>query len=333
MNLPALDYQATKTKAPGKLPTGLDRCAHEILGRYHRRQFVGRRWQAQSEWIFEQSLQHQALSDHDLKGRLRDMRALYRRQGKAHEHRLPEALALIAEAAARSLGMRPYAVQILGAIIIHNGYLAEMATGEGKSLTACLAAIIAGWTGKPCHVITTNDYLASRDAEEFAPLYKFCAVSPGRVTSGMTPAERKENYRKGVVYTSSKELLADFLRDRLSLGNLHQSSRRQIFLKRHPYDRSYDKMIMRGIDTAIVDEADSVLIDEAVTPLIISQAHENKLLSDACQAATRIASDLEPEIVGGARANKGHIGFTCQGAQWRSGRAEEDVGLVRACAF
>ena len=285
MNLPSRDYQATKTITPGKLPSGLDRCAHEILGRYRRRQLIGRRWLTQSKRVFEQSLQHQALSEDDLKRRLCDMRALYRRQGKAHEYRLPEALALIAEAAARSIGMRPYAVQILGAIIIHHGCLAEMATGEGKSLTACIAAIIAGWTGKPCHVITTNDYLATRDAEEFAPLYKFCAVSAGRVTSGMTPAERKENYRKGVVYTSSKELLADFLRDRLALGNLHQSSRRQIFLKRHPHNRSNGQMVMRGIDTAIVDEADSVLIDEAVTPLIISQAFENKPLTEACRAA------------------------------------------------
>ena len=296
MNLPALDYQATKTIAPGKSPTGLDRWAHEMMGRYRRRQFIGRRWLAQSERVFEQSLLHQALSDYDLKGRLCDMRVLFRRQGKAHEYRLPEALALIAEAAARLLGLRPYAVQILGAIIIHHGYLAEMATGEGKSLTACLAAIITGWTGKPCHVITTNDYLASRDAEEFAPLYKFCTVSAGRVTSSMTPAERKENYRKGVVYTSSKELLADFLRDRLALGNLHQSSRRQIFQKRHPHYRLNDKMVMRGIDTVIVDEADSVLIDEAVTPLIISQAYENKPLTEACRAAAGIADALAAGI-------------------------------------
>ena len=296
MNLPARDYQATKTIAPGELNKGLDRCAHEILGYYHRRKFIGRRWRVQSERIYEQSLQHQDLSEHELKGRLAGMRAVYRRRGKAHEHRFPEALALIAEAAARFLGMRPYAVQILGAIIIHHGYLAEMATGEGKSLTACLAAVIAGWTGKPCHVITTNDYLAARDAEEFAPLYTFCAISTGRIASGMTPAERKENYHKGVVYTASKELLADFLRDRLALGNLHQSARRLIRQKGNPHNRSNDNMVMRGIDTAIVDEADSVLIDEAVTPLIISQAYENKPLTEACQAATLIVRALAAEI-------------------------------------
>jgi preprotein translocase subunit SecA len=186
-------------------------------------------------------------------------------------------------------------MQILGAISIHHGYLAEMATGEGKSLTACLPAIIAAWSGKPCHIITANDYLAERDAEAFAPLYNYCALSTGWVGGDMTAAERKENYQKGVVYTTSKELLADFLRDRLALGNAHQSSRRQIRIKSNPHNLSYDKMVMRGIDTAIVDEADSVLIDEAVTPLIISQAHENKPLSEACQAATRIARVLAPE--------------------------------------
>ncbi len=296
MNLPAHDYQATRTIAPEKLPHGLDRWAHEIVGHYRRRTFIRSRWLVQSERIIERSMQHQSLSDQELKRRLSNMRAVYRRQRQGHEHRLPEALALIAEAAARSLEMRPYMVQILGAIIIHHGYLAEMATGEGKSLTACLAAVIAAWTAKPCHIITTNDYLASRDAEELAPLYQRCEISTGWIGSGMTPAERKANYQKGVVYTSSKELLADFLRDRLALGNVHQSSRRQIRIKRNPHDRSYHQRVMRGIDTAIVDEADSVLIDEAVTPLIISQAYENKPLTEACQAANHIAGALAAEI-------------------------------------
>ena len=296
MRLPAQDYYATRTITPEKFPTGLDLSAHKILGHLRRREGIRRRWQDSAEQILEQSLQHQRLSDQDLKGRLNDIRTEFRRQKKGHVRQLPDALALITEAAARSLGMRPFGVQILGALMIHHGYLAEMATGEGKSLTACLPAIIAGWSGKPCHIITANDYLAARDAQELAPLYESCDISTGWVGSRMTPAERKANYRKGVVYTTSKELLADFLRDRLALGNTHQSSRRLIRKKRNPDHRSYDKMVMRGIDTAIVDEADSVLIDEAVTPLIISQAHENKPLTEACQAATRIARDLDAEV-------------------------------------
>ena len=296
MRLPAKDYQATRTLTPGKLPKNLDFYAHRLVGQLRRRECIKRRWLVQSEQVLEQSLQYRGLSDRNLKGRLENLRAVFRRQGRGHAQRLPEALALIAEAAARSLGMRPYAVQILGAIMIHHGYLAEMATGEGKSLTACFPAIIAGWSGKPCHIITVNDYLASRDAEELAPLYNTCAIATGWVGSRMTPAERKENYRQGVVYTTSKELLADFLRDRLALGNTHQSSRREILKKCNPNGRFFDPMVMRGIDTAIVDEADSVLIDEAVTPLIISQAHENKPLAKACQAATHIACNLAADM-------------------------------------
>ena len=296
MRLPAQYYQATRTTAPGILPKGLDLSAHKILGHLRRRIGIKRRWMAQAEIILEQSLDDHRLSDPELKSRLSDLRTNFRRQRQGYEHHLPEAFALIVEAAHRFLGMRPYVVQILGAISIHHGYLAEMATGEGKSLTACLPAILAGWSGKPCHIITANDYLAERDAKELAPLYESCGISTGWVGDGMTAAERKENYRKGVVYTTSKELLADFLRDRLALGSVHQSSRRQIRIKHNPHDRSYEKMVTRGIDTAIVDEADSVLIDEAVTPLIISQAHENKPLSEACQAASRIANALTPEM-------------------------------------
>ena len=296
MRLPAQDYQTTRTATPGKLPRGLDLSAHKILGRLRRRECIRRRWMVESEQILEQSLQHRRLSDSDLKGRLDDSRVEFRRQKQGHEQRLPEALALIVEAASRCLGLRPFVVQILGAMSIHHGYLAEMATGEGKSLTACLPAVLAGWSGKPCHIVTANDYLAERDAEAFTPLYEYCGLSTGWVDGDMTPTERKENYQKGIVYTTSKELLADFLRDRLALGNAYQSSRRQIRIKRNPYDRSYDKMVMRGIDTAIVDEADSVLIDEAVTPLIISQAYENTSFSEACQTANQIARDLVPEM-------------------------------------
>ena len=295
MSLPAQDYQTTRTTTPGKIPKGLDFSVHKMLGHLRRRACIRRRWTVQSEIILEQSLKQRHLSDSELKARLQEIRMDFRRQKKGHGDRLPDALALIIEAAARFLGMRPFLVQILGAISIHHGYLAEMATGEGKSLTACLPAIVAGWSGKPCHIITANDYLAARDAEELAPLYKNCGISTGWVGSGMTAAERNEAYRKGVVYTTSKELLADFLRDRLALGNVHQSSRRQLRIKQNPHERAYNKLVTRGIDTAIVDEADSVLIDEAITPLIISQAHENKPLTEACQIASQIARELEPE--------------------------------------
>ena len=124
MRLPAQDYQTTRTATPGKLPRGLDLSAHKILGHFRRREGFRRRWLVESEQILEQSLHHQRLSDPDLKDRLNDIRPDFRRQKQGHGRRLPEVLALIVEAAARCLGMRPFVVQILGAISIHHGYLA-----------------------------------------------------------------------------------------------------------------------------------------------------------------------------------------------------------------
>jgi preprotein translocase subunit SecA len=175
---------------------------------------------------------------------------------------------------------------------MHQGYLAEMATGEGKSLTACFPAILAGWTGRPCHIITVNDYLAGRDADEMKPFYSFCEVSVGYISGEMEPVERRTNYKKGVVYTTSKEILADFLRDRLKIGLSHQPSRRLIRHMLQCRRGRHEGLVMRGLDTAIVDEADSVLIDEAVTPLIISHPQENDHLLEACRTACEIAESL-----------------------------------------
>jgi preprotein translocase subunit SecA len=140
--------------------------------------------------------------------------------------------------------------------------------------------------------VTVNDYLANRDAVEMRPFYAFCGVSVGCVQGGMAPEERRQNYEKGVVYTTLKELVADFLRDRLIIGGLHNASRRLLREMLQPGRRGPEGVVLRGLDTAIVDEADSVLIDEAVTPLIISRAQENKPLVEACQTAHEIASTL-----------------------------------------
>ena len=217
MILPASDHQSSKTLRPAKLHKGLDRFAHDLLGRAKRRGSIKQQWFELAQDIHDNSTIYRELTDKELRNQLNYFRLIFRRQKTGYDGQLPEALALIVEAADRSLGMRPFPVQILGAIMIYHGYLAEMATGEGKSLTACLPAILFAWTGKPCHVITANDYLASRDAEEMAPLYRFCHLTTGWVGGQMAPPERKENYLQGIVYTTSKELLADFLRDKLLL--------------------------------------------------------------------------------------------------------------------
>jgi preprotein translocase subunit SecA len=168
----------------------------------------------------------------------------------------------------------------MGALAAHEGHLVEMATGEGKTLTLCLAAILEGWTGRPCHVITANDYLAERDAREMRPLYERCGLRVGQVTAGMTQDERRQNYSSDVVYTTSKELLADFLRDRLAMGNCQEFSRR--WIRR-----------LRRSGSPIVDEADSVLVDEAATPLIIAEQRENHPLIESSIASVCVARDLE----------------------------------------
>jgi preprotein translocase subunit SecA len=292
--LPAKDYQRTHIVVPEKLHKGLDGVAHGLMGRYHRRPRIGRTLRNEAEQVSEMAHELRHLSDRKLRMSLQEMQTQFRRRKKGYEEILPDALAAIVEVAHRTLGLQPYPVQVMGAMALYQGNLVEMATGEGKSLTACLPAVLAAWTGRPCHIVTVNDYLADRDAVEMRPLYFFCGVSVECVTSEMDTRQRRENYEKGVVYTTSKELLADFLRDRLMLGALHHPSRRLLRLLLQPRSTNLRGLVMRGLDTAIVDEADSVLIDEAVTPLIISRAQENRPLVEACETAYKIAGFLEP---------------------------------------
>lgn len=245
-----------------------------------------------AEQIIDRSLQLCSVPEGKLREQLGKIQECFRRQSRGHEKHLPEALAIMTEISDRILGLRPYPVQIAGAMALFQGYIAEMATGEGKSLTACFPAVLAAWTGRPCHIITVNDYLSERDAHAFRPFYAFCGVSVGWVSSEMGSEERRTNYGKGVVYTTSKEILADFLRDRLKLGPYHQPSRRMIRYLLQPRSRAREGLVMRGLDTTIVDEADSVLIDEAVTPLIISHPQKNDDLLEACRIAHEIAETL-----------------------------------------
>ena len=206
-----------------------------------------------------------ALDDATLVARLQAAAAtaLQRR----HRAALHEALLLVAEAAARSLGMRPYPTQLFGAATLVRGRLAEMQTGEGKTLTAGLAACLVASAGVPVHVVTVNDYLAERDAENLAPLFGFAGLSVGVVIHGKTPEEKRAAYGCGIAYCTGKEMVFDYLRDRVAEGgraSVAQLRGRQLFgaLSTPP--------VLRGLHYAIVDEADSILIDEARTPLILA---------------------------------------------------------------
>lgn len=294
MILPTEDYRRTHIVTPEKLHGGLDGLLHRLAGGYRRRPTAGWSIKKEAEKIVEQAEGLRQVSDRRLRENLREKQVQFHRQAKGFETQLPEALAIMVEVADRTLGLRPYPVQVMGAMGLYKGFLTEMATGEGKSLTACLPAVLAAWTGRPCHFVTVNDYLANRDALEMRPFYTFCGVSTGFVLGQMEPKQRRENYRQGVVYTTLKELVADFLRDRLILRAFHHPSRRLLRQILQPELREIEGVVLKGLDTVIVDEADSVLIDEAVTPLIISQAQENRPLVEASITAYGMADSLEP---------------------------------------
>ncbi|UCD34975.1 MAG: prepilin peptidase [Nitrospiraceae bacterium] len=341
MILPDHDYRALHIAEPRKLHRGLDRIVHSSVGRCRGRSGVLRLMREEAIQIAESSLKYRHRADGKLRDLLADIRTCFRRRKRGYEDRIHEALALLTEVAERRLGLRPYSVQILGALALYRGYLAEMATGEGKSLTACLPAVLAGWTGRPCHIITANDYLAGRDAGSMDPFYSFCGISTGWVSSMMGADERRNNYKKGVVYTTSSEILADFLRDRLRLGGCDSPSRRLIRQMIQPCGSDAGGHVMRGIDTAIVDEADSVLIDEAVTPLIIARPQQNETMTEACRRAMDMTASLESRTDYCVEAKYREITLTDDGRRkvkalceslpglWRGGSRREEL-IVQA---
>lgn len=292
MITPTREYRGVEVRRPERIHAGLDAWVHGVAGRFVRGDIRLGGFLREAERIDRLCGEFSALSDRRLRERLEEYRGLFRRAESRSAARVGEALAAVREAAGRQTGLRPYPVQVAGSLALHAGCLAEMATGEGKTLTAACTAVLAGWTGRPCHIVTVNDYLARRDAEWFEPLYRFCGVEVGCVTADMDPPARRAGYARDVTYTTSKEVVADFLRDRLRLGLLQHPTRRLVRGLLRGTGPAAD-LVMRGLHTAIVDEADSVLIDEAVTPLIIAQPRDNRALREACEVACRLARELE----------------------------------------
>ena len=213
------------------------------------------------------------------------------RLGRDTVQTMDRALALAREAVFRAIALRPFHCQIMGASAMIQGLVAEMATGEGKTLTAAMAASIWAWLGKPVHIITVNDYLVDRDAHEMGPIYHLLGLKTGFVIHDTTPSERFDHYRRNVVYVTSKELVADFLRDQIMLGHLRTSTQTAVgMLLAGP--RS-GRLLVPGIWRVIVDEADSLLIDEGVTPLIISNNPDTEANAALYSAAGKLAEELE----------------------------------------
>ena len=191
----------------------------------------------------------ESMSDEELGGMTEYFRERHER-GEELDALLPEAFAAVREASGRTLGMRHFPVQLMGGVVLHRGMIAEMRTGEGKTLVAPLAAYLNAIAGKGVHVVTVNDYLAKRDSEWMGRVYGFLGMSVGCLQNDMDPGERRGEYLPDVTYGTNSEFGFDYLRDNM-VG-------------------SPDQRMQRGHSFAIVDEADSILIDEARTPLIIS---------------------------------------------------------------
>ena len=290
------EQRLCNVRQPPKITSGLDAMVDGFIGACRRRGGVLASLRADVEKIDAFGSQYAGLNDARLRERLAEFRETFRRQPRRAEAHVLEALAAIREASVRQTGLRPFPVQLMGALALHRGYLAEMATGEGKTLTAGLAAVLAGWTGRPCHLVTVNDYLAQRDAEWLRSFYEYCDLRVGFVTGEMPRAERARGHAADVTYTTSKELAADFLRDRLCLGELQHAGRRMIRAVWKANDPTRNDAVMRGLHTAIVDEADSVLIDEAVTPLIIAGSEGNERGDGVYHTAWSIASRFLPGV-------------------------------------
>ena len=193
--------------------------------------------------------EYAALSDQELKNKTREFKDRYQK-GESLDDLLPEAFAACREAAWRVLGMKPYRVQIIGGIVLHQGRIAEMKTGEGKTLVATMPAYLNALTGRGVHIVTVNDYLAKRDSDWMGKVYRFMGLTCGTILHDMSSQERREAYACDITYGTNNELGFDYLRDNMAI-----------------YKRD---MVQRGHVFAIVDEVDSILIDEARTPLIIS---------------------------------------------------------------
>lgn len=274
-------------------PRGLDALVDGVAGRWRRRAGQIDRLRTEAEEVERLAAKWSRLSDGQLRERIQPLRERFRRGAHQDVETLLEALAAVREVAYRRLGERPYPVQLMGALALHRGWLAEMATGEGKTLTAGVAAVLIAWRGVPFHLITVNDYLAERDAGWMEPLFSACGLSVGHVTGPMMPVERRRNYACDITYTTSKEITADFLRDRLHLGQFTDVARWRVHQRFRLKGGLPDGVVMRGLHSAIVDEADSVLIDEAVTPLIISGRGEEAVVRDLHARAGLLAEELE----------------------------------------
>lgn len=281
-------------------------------------------------------------TDDALKQHISQLRVRLVREGLSRDTSA-EIFALVREVSGRQLGMRHYPTQLMGGYVLLQGTLAEMRTGEGKTLTALLPAVAVALAGLPVHVITVNEYLARRDAEFLQPVYEFFGLSVGLVQPEQEPAERRSAYLNDVTYCINKDLVFDYLKDKISTSHDPTGARRAVsrFFGQGP---SASNSTLRGLFFGIVDEADSVLIDEARTPLIISESiadpHGEALYHMALLLADQLSADVDYQLfpkdrsVQLTRQGEKHLGELCRdlSGTWRIKRARRELIQQALCA-
>ena len=273
----------------------LDRLLGRLRGRWAQRAAPLRRRRLQqfAERVAARAAELSALETEHLRDRATAVRTALQVQGLA-DAPVVECFALVREVCSRLLGLRHYPVQLMGGYAMLRGALAEMPTGEGKTLTAVLPAVTVALAGAPVHVITVNDYLASRDAAYLAPVYEFFALRVGLIVPEQTPAQRVQAYGCDVTYCVNKDLVFDYLRDRLARKRARGGACAVLddWLA-GACSPARSPLLLRGLYFAIVDEADSVLIDEARTPLIISSDVDDAQGRELYAQALALAASLD----------------------------------------
>ena len=244
--------------------------------------------QPQVDKILSLEEQYKALSEEELRGKTAEFKSRLA-QGETLDDILPEAFAAIREAADRVLGMRPYPVQLIGGIILHQGRIAEMKTGEGKTLVAILPCYLNALTGRGVHVVTVNDYLAKRDSEWMGKVHRYMGLTVGLVIPGMDSQQRRTAYAADITYCTNNELGFDYLRDNMAIYK--------------------SELVQRGHAFAIVDEVDSILIDEARTPLIISGKGEDS--SKLYEMADSFVATLRKKVFAKTDEKEVHDDYDC----------------------
>ena len=269
-------YNLTLEYVPQRVPRGAERVFTmglftKLFGTRSEREV--KKLEPQVEAVMALEKPYKKLTDQELRAKTQEFKDRYA-SGETLDALLPEAFAVCREAADRVLGMRPYRVQVVGGIVLHQGRIAEMKTGEGKTLVAILPAYLNALAGRGVHIVTVNDYLAKRDSEWMGKVYRFLGLSVGLIVHDLTAEQRRAAYAADITYGTNNELGFDYLRDNMAIYK--------------------QEMVQRGHAFAIVDEVDSILIDEARTPLIISGKGEES--SKLYEMADYFVSRLKKQV-------------------------------------